>query len=176
MDMPLRDAAMTALILGFFASCWFGWAQERPPAAWRSPLITGVMLSLAVAVAGAVVAWRHWSGDSALSEPGAMRQYGIILGVEFGVAAVGAAAIVFGGRSQYVAPWICLVVGVHFFPMAPVLKSPPLFVLGAALIGVAAAAVLICRGRDLALSAVTGAGAGTALLGYASLSILVGIA
>jgi hypothetical protein len=42
------------------------------------------------------------------------------------------------------------------------------------LIAVAAAAVLICRGRDLALSAV--AGAGTALLGYASLSILVGIA
>jgi len=34
MDMPLRDAAMTALILGFFASSWFGWAQERPPAAW----------------------------------------------------------------------------------------------------------------------------------------------
>ena len=79
-------------------------------------------------------------------------------------------------HSEYIAPWICLVVGVHFFPMAPVLKSPPLFVLGAVLIAVAAAAVLICRGRDLALSAVTGAGAGMALLGYASLSILVGIA
>jgi hypothetical protein len=103
-----------------------------------------------------------------------MRQYGIILGVEFGVAAAGAAAIDLLRHSEYVAPWICLVVGVHFFPMAPVLKSPPLFVLGAVLIAVAAAAVLICRGRDLALSAV--AGAGTALLGYASLSILVGIA
>jgi len=32
---------------------------------------------------------RHRSGDSALSEPGAMRQYGIILGAEFGVAAAG---------------------------------------------------------------------------------------
>ena len=93
MDMPLRDAAMTALILGFFASCWFGWAQERPPAAWRTPLITATVLSLAVSATGAVFAWRHWSGDSALSEPGAMRQYGIILGVEFGVAAAGAAAI-----------------------------------------------------------------------------------
>jgi hypothetical protein len=60
--------------------------------------------------------------------------------------------------------------------MAPVLKSPPLFVFGAVLIAVAAAAVLICRGRHLAVSAVTGAGAGIALLGYASLSILVGIA
>jgi hypothetical protein len=53
MDMPLRDAAMTALILGFFASSWFGWAQERPPAAWRSPLIAGMVLSLAVSAAGA---------------------------------------------------------------------------------------------------------------------------
>ena len=176
MDMPPRDAAMTALILGFLASCWFGWAQEQPPAAWRSPLIAGMVLSLAVSATGAVFAWRYWSGDSALSEPGAMRKYGIILGVEFGVAAAGVAAIVLRGRSEYVAPWICLVVGVHFFPMAPVLKSPPLFVLGAALIGVAAAAVLICRGRHLALSAATGAGAGMALLGYASLSILGGIA
>jgi hypothetical protein len=31
-DMPPHDAAMTTLILGFFASSWFGWAQERPPA------------------------------------------------------------------------------------------------------------------------------------------------
>ena len=176
MDMPPRDAAMTALILGFLASCWFGWAQEQPPAAWRSPLIAGMVLSLAVSATGAVFAWRYWSGDSALSEPGAMRKYGIILGVEFGVAAAGAATVALLGHSQYVAPWICLVVGARFFPMAPVLKSPPLFVLGAALIGVAAAAVLICRGRHLALSAAAGAGAGMALLGYASLSILGGIA
>ena len=169
---PVRDAAMTALILGFFASCWFGWAQERPPAAWRSPLIAGTALSLAVSVTGAVLAWRHWSGASALSQPGAMRQYGIIVGVEFGVAAAGAAAMIFSGRSHYLAPWICLVVGVHFFPMAPVLKSPPLLVLGAVLIAVAAAAVLICKGRHLAPSAVTGAGAGVALLGYASVSII----
>ena len=93
MDMPLRDAAMTALILRYPATSWFGWAQERPPAAWRSPLITGMVLSLAVSATGAVLAWRHWSGDSALSEPGAMRQYGIILGVEFGVAAAGGGGV-----------------------------------------------------------------------------------
>lgn len=176
MDMPIRDAAMTALILGFFAASWFGWAQERPPAAWRAPLITGMVLSLAVSATGAVFAWRHWAADSALSEPGAMRQYGIILGVEFGVAAAGAAALALLRHSQYVAPWICLVVGAHFFPMAPVLNSPPLFVLGAALIAVAAAAVLVGRGWRLALSAATGAGAGTALLGYASVSVLAAIA
>lgn len=173
---PVRDAAMTALILGFFAASWFGWAQERPPAAWRAALVAGAVLSLAVGAAGAVVAWRHWSGASALSEPGAMRQYGIIVGAEFGVAAAGAAAMIFLGRSQYLAPWICLVVGVHFFPMALVLRSPPLFGLGAAMIAVAVAAVLISKSRHLASSAITGAGAGVALLCYASLSIIAVIA
>jgi hypothetical protein len=159
---------MTALILGFFASSWFGWAQERPPAAWRSPLIVGALLSLVVAVAGAVLAWRNWSAaGSALSEPGAMRRYGIIVGVEFGIAAAGAAGIALRGRSEYVAPWICLVVGVHFLPMAPVLKNPPLVVLGVLLMAVAAAAVVVSRRTDFVPSAITGAGAGVALLGFA---------
>lgn len=165
-----RDSAMSALILGFFASSWFGWAQERPPAAWRSPLIAGAVLSLAVAVVGAVVAWQNWSGDSALAEPGAMRRYGILVGVEFGVAAAGAAAIALLGRPEYLAPWICLVVGVHFWPMAPVLKSPSLIVLGALLSTVAVVAVVASRRSGLAPSALTGAGAGVALLGYAAWS------
>lgn len=43
----------------------------------------------AVSATGAVFAGRHCSGDSALSDPGAKWQYGIILGAEFGVAAAG---------------------------------------------------------------------------------------
>jgi hypothetical protein len=163
----IRDGAMSALILGFFASSWFGWAQEKPPSGWRSPLMVGAVLSLIVAVLGAVYAWRNWSGGSALSEPGAMRQYGIIVGVEFGVAAAGAATIGLWGHSEYIAAWVCLVVGVHFWPMAPVLKSPPLIALGALLVAVAVVAVLVSRRTGAAPSAITGAGAGTALLGFA---------
>ncbi|HET9082175.1 MAG TPA: hypothetical protein VFO01_16890 [Trebonia sp.] len=48
----------------------------------------------AVSATGAVFAGLHCSGDSAMSEPGAMRQYGIILGAEFGVAAAGAVTAV----------------------------------------------------------------------------------
>jgi hypothetical protein len=171
-----RDSAMTALIVGFFASSWFGWAQERPPAAWRSPLIAGAVLSFFVAVVGAVFAWRGWSGGSALSEPGAMRHYGIILGVEFGVAAAGAAGIALRGRPEYIAPWICLVVGVHFWPMATVLKSPPLNVLGGVLTAVAVVAVLVSRRTGLAPSAITGVGAGVTLLSYASWGAVSAIA
>jgi hypothetical protein len=164
----VRDSAMTALFFGFFASVWLGWAQERPPPAWRRPLIAGAVLSLAVAVVGGLSAWQNWSGASALSEPGAMRRYGIIVGVEFGLAALGAVAIAVWGRREYLAPWVCLVVGVHFWPLAPVLDNPSLVVLGALFTGIAATAVLIARRSALASSAIVGAGAGVALLGYAA--------
>jgi hypothetical protein len=168
--MNIRDSAMTALILGFFASSWFGWAQERPPLAWRSPLIVGALLSLIVAVAGGVLAWRNRSAaGSALSAEGALRRCGIIVGVEFGIAAAGAAGIALWGRSEYIASWICLVVGVHFLPMAPVLRNPFLVLLGLLLMAVAAAAVVVTRRTDLVPSAITGAGAGVALLGFATL-------
>jgi RsiW-degrading membrane proteinase PrsW (M82 family) len=125
-EQSVRDAAMTALILGFFASTWFGWAQE---------------------------------GSSALGAPGAMRRYGIFVGVEFGVAALGAAMLIRRGHTRNLAPWVCLVVGVHFWPLAPVLRNPSLFLLGGLLVVVAVAAVIVGRRTGLAPSAVTGAAA-----------------
>jgi len=175
-EQLVRDAAMSALILGFFASAWFGWAQERPPRTWRAALITGAVLSLAVAVLGAVLAWQNWSGASALDAPGAMRRYGIIVGVEFTAAAVGAAVLMLRGHARYVAPWICLVVGVHFWPMAPVLGDPLLIVLGAVLSAVAVAAVVVSRRTDIYPSAITGAGAGVSLLLVAVVSAFTAIA
>jgi hypothetical protein len=166
--MDTRDRAMTALILGFFASSWFGWAQERPPASWRTALIVASIASLLVAAAGGVLAWRGWSGGSALGEPGAMRRYGILVGIEFAVAGLGAAGIGVWGNADYIAPWICLVVGVHFVPMAPLLRDPALVVLGALLVLVAVAAVVVAWRGDVALSALTGVGAGVLLLAYAA--------
>jgi hypothetical protein len=49
----IRDRAMSALILGFFAAAWFGWAQADPPNSWLSGLTVGTILSLIVAIAGA---------------------------------------------------------------------------------------------------------------------------
>lgn len=159
-----RDAAMTALIFGLFAAGWFGWAQEDPPQRWRAPLGVGSALSLLVAVAGGLYAWRNWSSASALSEPGAMRSYGILVGAEFAIAAAGAAVLALRRRAEFIAPWVCLVVGAHFFPMAPLLDNPALYVLGAVLVVIVALAVLPRTRGDRSPSAITGAGAGTALL------------
>jgi hypothetical protein len=168
----LRDDAMTALIFGFFASMWFGWAQEKPPPAWRRWLSIAAIVSLLVGAVGGYLAWKHWGDGSALSEPGAMRRYGITVGVEFALAGVGAAILGVRKRQDLIAPWICLVVGVHFAPLAPILKNPMLYALAALMTVVALVAVPLARRRDLVPSAITGVGAGAALLIFAVVSVI----
>ena len=50
-----RDAAATAAVFGFFASAWFGWAQDSPPQAWRWALVVGSIVSLVVCAAGTLL-------------------------------------------------------------------------------------------------------------------------
>ncbi|MFD6097739.1 hypothetical protein ACFVWN_25020 [Nocardiopsis flavescens] len=165
MDILLRDAAMTTAIFGFFASAWFGWAQERPPAGpatWW--LGGGSAAGLLLAVAGGVLSWLHWDTGSVLGGDGAMALYLVILAVEFGAALLGVLVLLALGRREYFAPWICLVVGVHFFPMAPVLDNVLLYPLAVWLTLWPFLAVRWADRRDLAYSFTTGVGAGPALL------------
>jgi hypothetical protein len=171
----VRDYAVTAAIFGFFASAWFGWAQERPPLSWRRPLMLAAVTSIVVAAIGGVLAWRYWDGGSALNEPGAMRAYGITVGVEFALAGLGAAVLGVRKRADLIPPWICLVVGAHFAPLAPILNNPWLYALAAVMTVVALVAVPIARRRDLLPSAVTGVGAGAALLTFAVASAIVAL-
>lgn len=167
-----RDYAMTALIFGFFASSWFGWAQEKPPPAWVRPLVAGSVLGIVVAVAGGIIAILTWSDGSALSQPGAMKRYGVIVGIEFGIAAFGVLALAIRAETHLFPTWICLVVGVHFWPMASVLQSPALRVLAAVLTVVAVGAWYVSHRWKLPLSAVTGVGAGVTLLVSGAVALL----
>ncbi|CAL9545716.1 hypothetical protein SUDANB121_04350 [Nocardiopsis dassonvillei] len=168
MDFLLRDATMTTAVLGFFAAAWFGWAQERPPGGPATRWLGGgSALGVLLAVAGGVLSWLHWDTGSVLGEGSAMALYLIVLGVEFGAALLGVLVLLAMGRSEYLAPWVCLVVGVHFFPMAPILENPLLYPLGAWLTLWPFLAVRWANRRDLAYSYTTGAGAGPALLLFA---------
>jgi len=171
----VRDAAMTALIFGFFASAWFGWAQERPPVAWKKWLGIAGGASLVLAAAGGFLAWRHWSDGSALGEPGAMRRYGIILGIEVAVAAVGAVVLTVRDHRELIAPWVCFVVGAHFVPLAGPLESPILYPLAVVMVLVAVGTVPYARRRGLTPSAVTGVGAGVSLVACASVSLVLAL-
>ena len=71
--------------------------------------------------------------------------------------------------------WICAVVGVHFFPLAPVLRDRGLHPLGAAMCVVAAIGLVTGLASDVAPSTVVGIGIGIGigllLLGYAVLGL-----
>ena len=83
-----RDTIATAAVFGFFASAWFGWAQDQPPPAWRRWLVAGSILSLLTAVAGGVLTWRHWTDPTAF-DADTSRTFGIVVGVEFALAGLG---------------------------------------------------------------------------------------
>jgi hypothetical protein len=89
----VRDNAATAAVFGFFASAWFGWAQEKPPTSWRNALAAGSIVSL-IAVAGGILAWRHWED-----------------GIEFALAGAGGLVLAMRRRMDILPPWIGLVVG-----------------------------------------------------------------
>jgi len=57
----------------------------------------------------------------ALADRAAFRRYGVIVGIEFGTAALGATILASLGQAAFIPVWVCAVVGVHFVPLAPVL-------------------------------------------------------
>jgi hypothetical protein len=165
-----RDAAFTALFLGFFAAAWFGWAQAG--GRFTPWLIAGSVLSWLVAAAGLVIGLRSPAAGSATRRPGAGRRYGIIVGTEFGSAAVGAAILGVIGQAEYIPVWVCAVVGVHFFPLAPVLADDGLKILGVAAVLVACAGLATALLSDVDAVTVTGIGAGLLLLGYSVIALV----
>lgn len=165
--MPLRDRLMTTGILSFFASAWFGWAQEDPPSSWPVPLTIGACLGILGAVVCGLLAARHWRSGSVLDDRATFRRYLVVVGVECVLCGIGGGLL--GGLSAvaYISAWICLVVGVHFVPLARVLRNPGLYPLAIAMIVIAVACVPVARAAGLTTSAVCGAAAGVALLAYA---------
>lgn len=150
----LRDAAATAAIFGFFASAWFGWAQDEPPPAWRKALVAGSILS----------------GPTAF-DADTSRTFGLVVGVEVALAAIGAAVLARRRSSELIPAWVALVVGVHLIPVALLVRSPLIAVTGVLVTLVALVAVPLARSRPVAVSAVTGLGAGTVLLAAALWSL-----
>lgn len=133
-------------------------------------LIAGSILSLLTAIAGGVVAWQHWH-DGTVFDAATSRSFGIIVGIEFALAGLGAALLAAFHKAQIIPAWIALVVGVHLIPVAWILRYPLIFVVGALVTLMALAAVPVARARSLAVSAVTGLGTGTVLLGGALVSL-----
>lgn len=170
----LRDAAMTAAIFGFFGFVWFGMAQEAPPSKWRLWLGVGSAVSILIAIGGGVLAWQHWDDGSALdAQSGPV--FGIVVAVEFILAGAGAAIVSMRGRKDLVTPWLALVVGLHFVPLAWFFGFPALGVMGVLMAAAGVAGVPVARSRGLATSAVVGVASGLLLVVTALLSLVVAL-
>lgn len=168
----LRDAAVTASVFAFFASSWFGWAQEAPPPAWRRPLIAGTVVSFLALPAGALLAWRYWH-DGTVFDDDTSRVFGIVVGIEFGAAALGAAVLTIRRHRELISVWIAFVVGVHLFPVAALTRYPAVHVAAALVTCAAVVSVPVARSRSITPSAVVGAATGAVLLAGALFSLIV---
>ena len=169
-----RSRGVTVAVDGFFAFVWFGWGQAAAPSWLVIPLAVGTGLGALRAVAGVVVAKRSAGRLPAMSDPVVRRRYGILVGLEFGLLGAGAAVLGITGQYQWTPVWICFGVGLHFFPLAGVLENPSLRPLGALLIAVALAALVIGLASAVAPSTVTGLGAGLCLLAFGLASYVRG--
>lgn len=136
---------MYAAVFGFFAFSWFGWAQDSPPKPWRVWLGVASVVSLMTALFGGFLALKNWDAATALNNDAAYQSFGIIVGIEFLLAGLGAAALAWRKRTDYIAAWIAVVVGVHFVPLASVFKDGWLYVLAALLVSGVCVAVLTAK-------------------------------
>jgi hypothetical protein len=167
----VRDLAATAVIFGFFASSWFGWAQEAPPRGWRGFLAAGSVASLLTAIAGGLLTWRHWHDGTAFDED-TSRAFGVVVAIEFGAAALGSVLLALRGRRELISMWIAFVVGVHLFPVAALIGYPMIHVVAALITVVSLAAIPVARARKLPVSAVVGVSTGLILLAAAVFSVV----
>ena len=165
-----RDAAGAATVFAFFAATWFGWAQEKPPVAWKTPLTSAAVCSLVLAIVGAILLWQLWSTSTALT-PQARRDFGAIAGIEVASAGIGAVILNVLRKPEFVAPWIALIVGVHFFPLANLFRFPWFFVVAGLVTACALVAILIARSKGLEISAVTEVAVGISLIAGALFSL-----
>jgi hypothetical protein len=168
-----RDAGLTALYLGVFAAIWFSVPNAGQPL--RGLLIAGAVASLLALVFGAIIGFGSARENVLALNPAAGRRYAIIVAAAFAAAGLGSYVLVATGQSEFITVWIAGVVGLHFFPLAPVLRDRPLYVLGVLMCGVALAGLITGLASGVAASTVVGTGAGVLLLGYAVLSLVEGI-
>ncbi|REK77575.1 hypothetical protein [Paenibacillus paeoniae] len=168
----IRDYAMYASIFGMFSFVWFGWAQERPRRGWRPYLGIASGIALLVCLFGVYLSITNWGEASALKESSSFTTYLITVYMEFFLAGLGAFLLIRKKRSDFVAPWIAFIVGIHFIALVGVFDDPSLYVLAALLVAISLISLFLAPKLQVARSAITGVGSGTVLFGFAILGLI----
>lgn len=146
----LRDYAMYAVIFGVFGFSWFGWAQESPPESWRIFLGIASSVSFIVACIGGFIAVKHWGAASALNadKKSYIRFRNIVI-PEILFCFVGAMLLMALNMTEYIAPYIALIVGIHFIPLVGLFKDKSILLLALLVILSSITSVLIANQAGL---------------------------
>ncbi|MET7971197.1 hypothetical protein [Micromonospora sp. NPDC005305] len=167
--LPRRQAGLTALYLGVFAAVWFSVPKADPPL--RSLLVVGSVVALVAAAVGAVLVIRAGRPAAGGRDRSADRRYGLVVVAEVVVGLVGALILAAAGLTGYIPVLVCAVVGIHFVPLAPVLRDRLLVPLGVAVTLVALAGLVVDLVSGVSAGLVVGTGTGVLLLAYAVLAL-----
>lgn len=160
------DHAITAIILGFFASAWFGWAHAGVTAGAVLLNVASALAAL-IAVAALVTAFRVPRERAVAQDPGQRRRYGVVVGIEFGLIVLGVLVLSVVHIPGWLAVWVLAVVGVHFIPLARTLNNRALYPLGVLTCAAALVALVVGLASTVEPAAVAGIGGGLALGGFA---------
>ncbi|MDN6640911.1 MAG: hypothetical protein L0L10_09030 [Tetragenococcus sp.] len=168
----LRDIATSVVIYGFFGFVWFGWALEGPKESWKKYLGVACGTSLLIGLFGIYLVFNYQEEASVLTEKGLSSWYYIIVIIEFLLGGVVAYLLYRKQLENYIAPWICLVVGVHFSPLAFIFQEPTMHIL--AILFIVTSIITVKRSKTITYkaSAITGIGAGSTLLCFALFNII----
>ncbi|MCF2573563.1 hypothetical protein [Brevibacterium sp. UCMA 11754] len=143
-----RDLVMIGAVFGLAAFIWSGWAQEEPPSHPSCRFILGGLsvAGLALTVPSVLLAISHWSQPSAISTgTTAFIVYIVVVWAEIIGGGVLSVLAIRSGHSDWVAPLILAMVGIHFFALAVVFGQPVLHLTGVIITLLAVVAFLLPR-------------------------------
>ncbi len=168
----IRDFTMYMAIFGIMSFVWFGWAQEAPRKHWRAYIGIASAIALILGLAGVYLSISNWDAESALRNTDALTTYIIVFWLEMIVAVIGVIVMFRMKKREYAAPWIALIVGVHFIFLQQVFNDTALYLLAALMVAAALISPWMARKLDVAYSAVTGISCGVLLFILAVLGLI----
>ena len=143
-NMNPRYLAIGALVYAIVSTVWTAIAFFFGDVG--NPIVIGTVIALILLlVATAIFTLRQASQSSLPQEASAElgKWFGIIFAAEGIGIGVGSGILAGLGQTDWIAPWVAIVVGLHFLPLAHLLKLPFDYVLGVGIIVLVIATVLI---------------------------------
>lgn len=168
----IRDFAMYTAIFGIMSFVWFGWAQEAPKKSWRKYIGTASVIALITGMAGVYLSVANWNQPSTLTDNDSLMTYIIVFWLEMIIAVIGVIVIFRMKKREYAAPWIALIVGVHFIFLKNVFNDAALYLLAVLMVAAALISPWTARKLGVPYSAVTGISSGVLLFIFAVLGLI----